>query len=111
MAIGAAIAAVAIISAIKGFVDNTGFQDRVKQLEAKARMMENNARLHERNAIKSGEQAMFYKHQADLLRDSIATIVSQKEKLRKAYEDSKHDPVRFVRDSQRDSILSVLYPK
>src|SRR5260221_1480945 len=64
-------------------------------LRTTTKLMETSAKMHEFNAIRHGEQAAKYKKQADNLRDSLRTVIIDRTRILKIYENSIHNPIRF----------------
>src|SRR5882724_11958127 len=82
---------------------------QLDSLRTTTKLMESSAKMHEFNAIRHGEQAAKYKKKVDDLRDSLRTVIIDRTRIQKIYENSIHNPIRLSTDHQRDSILAVLY--
>ena len=83
----------------------------VDSLQVTIKLKENMAKVHEQKAVEEGKKAVEFFIKANKLNDSLSQVNTEKLKWKVLYEKAIHNPVRFTRNSQRDSVLAILYPK
>jgi len=92
-------------------IENHSNKKKVDSLQTVIKIKEASARGHEMRAAVYNRKAANFEIVANNLKDSISQVDKERLKWKQLYENSTHNPIRFTRDSQRDSIFAVLYPR